>query len=222
MHAFLLVCDHEPSIQSSIDTFIKDHAILPFNTHIIEPNPTLGISQIRQLTHSLKLKPFEGGERLVIFKHIDMATLEAQNALLKLLEEPPERTYIIATTSAVGRIIDTIVSRCKIIYKPNTVKSEVDSSALQEFVKLLHASPGERIQYAIASYTTREDILSFFDRLITDASSCLRRGTTSVIPIPKAQLAGTIRKAISARTFIQRNVNFKATLDVFLLGLPKI
>jgi DNA polymerase III subunit delta' len=80
----------------------------------IEPSGDLiRISQIRDLCEILTLKPFEARIRVVILSGAQTINPEAGNALLKVLEEPPDRTVLILTAGESQDLLPTIVSRCQ-------------------------------------------------------------------------------------------------------------
>lgn len=74
---------------------------------------TLGIDQIREVTAFLKLKTSGKAavRRVVIIEDAHMMTLEAQNSLLKSLEEPPEDTRFILTVAGQRSLLPTVYSR---------------------------------------------------------------------------------------------------------------
>ena len=71
------------------------------------------IAVIRDLIQQLTIKPFEQGKRVVIIAGSDTMNMEASNALLKVLEEPPENTLLILTARQTADLLPTIVSRCQ-------------------------------------------------------------------------------------------------------------
>lgn len=75
----------------------------------------IGVGEVREQISQLGYAPFEGRYRVLIVERADKLTDEAQNALLKSLEEPPARAVIILVTSLLGALIPTVVSRCRII-----------------------------------------------------------------------------------------------------------
>ena len=82
------------------------------------------IEQIRDLGNIIALKPYEAKMRVVIISDARRMTPEAGNALLKSLEESPERTIFILTANQVSDLIPTIVSRCQHIrFNPIPLKS---------------------------------------------------------------------------------------------------
>ncbi len=74
---------------------------------------SIGIGQVRTITEKVSRQPFEGKRTLVILCEAHLATIEAQNAFLKLLEEPPASTILILVTEFTDRLLPTIRSRCQ-------------------------------------------------------------------------------------------------------------
>ena len=73
----------------------------------------IGIDQVREAQRAAVLKPYEGRWRVFIFQEAASLSQEASNALLKLLEEPPELVLLILLTGSREAIPDTILSRCQ-------------------------------------------------------------------------------------------------------------
>ncbi len=71
------------------------------------------IDQIRELCNILAMKPYEAEYRVVVIAEAHRMNIEAGNALLKMLEEPPDRTILILTAPTVADMLPTIVSRCR-------------------------------------------------------------------------------------------------------------
>ena len=76
---------------------------------------THAIETIRDLKRKLALKPWGAGYRVVVIVEVERATEEAQNALLKILEEPPSRTLFILTSVQTERVLPTVKSRCRAV-----------------------------------------------------------------------------------------------------------
>jgi len=76
----------------------------------------IAIHQIRELSEYLELSAHqEKGKRIVLIEPADSLNQSASNALLKILEEPPENTLFILVTSQTQRLIATIRSRCQLL-----------------------------------------------------------------------------------------------------------
>ncbi|KQC03365.1 MAG: hypothetical protein APR54_09510 [Candidatus Cloacimonas sp. SDB] len=77
------------------------------------------IGSIRMLEHRIHLTPNEAVKKIILVEDADMMTRQASNAFLKTLEEPPEDTVLILTTSRLNSLLPTILSRCqKIPFNP--------------------------------------------------------------------------------------------------------
>lgn len=86
------------------------------------------IAQIRELRKTLAMKPFEARLRVVIIAEAHTLNPEASNALLKVLEEPPEQTIFILVTPRAYDLLPTILSRCQLIrFNPIPVKLLADA-----------------------------------------------------------------------------------------------
>ncbi len=75
----------------------------------------IAIAQVRKLQESLPYRPYEGSHRIILVPDAHVMTEEAANALLKTLEEPPDRTHFVLTTAQPSSLLDTIRSRCQTI-----------------------------------------------------------------------------------------------------------
>jgi DNA polymerase-3 subunit delta' len=73
----------------------------------------IGVDDARSIGSFLSLTPAEGGWRVVIVDSADEMTRNAANAMLKTLEEPPERSLLLLVCHAPGRIVSTVRSRCR-------------------------------------------------------------------------------------------------------------
>lgn len=80
-----------------------------------KPN-TIGVDDIRsQINNDIIIKPYSGPKKIYIINEGEKMTVQAQNALLKTLEEPPEYALILILTANVGALLPTIQSRCVIL-----------------------------------------------------------------------------------------------------------
>ena len=94
---------------------------------IIQIKPSgafIKIDQIRDCCDTLAMKPYEARVRVVIISDAHAMNSSASNALLKMLEEPPDRSILILTACQTSDLLPTIISRCQQIrFNPVSVKS---------------------------------------------------------------------------------------------------
>lgn len=88
----------------------------PYIKTILPIKNVISIERIREVTNFIKLKATgsESIKRVIIIQDAHTMTIEAQNALLKTLEEPPLDTVLILTISDISNLLPTIISRLNI------------------------------------------------------------------------------------------------------------
>lgn len=75
----------------------------------------IAVESVRDIKNKLHSKAAEGGWRVAIVDSAEYLNATGQNALLKVLEEPPSKTLLILTTSQPGAFLPTIRSRCRMV-----------------------------------------------------------------------------------------------------------
>ena len=91
-----------------------NHPDIIFITH--EKPGTIGVDDIRrQINGDVAIKPYSGPKKIYIVSEGEKMTVQAQNALLKTLEEPPEYAVILILTDNVNTLLPTILSRCVVL-----------------------------------------------------------------------------------------------------------
>ncbi len=82
------------------------------------------INAVRQLHDFVNITTHRGGFRIILIYPAETMTTEAANALLKMLEEPPEHTLFLLVTNQLGALLPTILSRCGKLAFPLPDKAE--------------------------------------------------------------------------------------------------
>lgn len=73
---------------------------------------SIGVDKIREISKDVYIKPFEAEKKVYIIENGEIITDEAQNAMLKILEEPPEYAVFIIITISASMLLSTVLSRC--------------------------------------------------------------------------------------------------------------
>ena len=85
-----------------------------------------GVNEIRAIIEELSKAAFEGGMRAIVISNAHAMTREAQNALLKTLEEPPKGVIFLLCGNADG-MLSTIISRCALIRLGQADRCEIEN-----------------------------------------------------------------------------------------------
>lgn len=125
-------------ILQEYEEYIENKVKTPWKEYFFSKNIGIRIASIRMLEHRIHLSPNEGNYKVCLIEHADTMTTQAANAFLKTLEEPPEDTIIILTTSRQNSLLPTIISRCQQlpfypIPKSKIEKALLDSEAIEIF-----------------------------------------------------------------------------------------
>lgn len=159
------------NIQKGIDHAIaicKKNEIDILDIDINSFEKTLGIDDIRNLQKRLYLKPFKSKTKALIIAVFDRVTLEAQNSLLKVLEEPPNNTIIVLVSTNKELFLPTILSRSVLIeLKDEGLKlSEEDFKSFVNILSNLQKyEAGDRFKIAETYGKTREEANSFIEKI---------------------------------------------------------
>ncbi len=93
---------------------------------VSESGQTITIEEIRRVKNFVSLSPYAGPYKFVVINDAHLMTTEAQNALLKVLEEPSPSSILILVTANPNSLLPTIISRCQEIKFPPHPKKIVD------------------------------------------------------------------------------------------------
>jgi DNA polymerase III delta prime subunit len=130
---------------------------------------SIGIEDIKNIQGKIFLKPLRSQTKVIIIDDSQVLTIEAQNALLKVLEEPPSHTIIMLLSESKENLLPTIISRCKIIMlKEKEAKlSEEKSKEYEIFInRLPNLTIGERLKKAELLAKDKDKGIEWIEKLI--------------------------------------------------------
>ena len=90
----------------------------------------INVDEAEDVVKKLKLKSFEGGFKVMIIWMAEKMNIAAANKLLKLIEEPPEKTVFILITENEEQIINTIKSRCQALHFPVLAEQDITNALI--------------------------------------------------------------------------------------------
>lgn len=101
-----------------------------------EKPTTISVDDIReQVNNDIQIKPYSSPYKIYIIVEADMMSVQAQNALLKTIEEPPEYAVIILLTENAETLLPTIRSRC-VMLKLRNIKDQLVKKYLMEQMEI--------------------------------------------------------------------------------------
>lgn len=197
-----LVIEPEKEQWQSIVSELIQREHVPL-THVIQygVESPIKIDEVRECTQLLSVGSLE--PRCVILYAFENATLEAQNALLKTLEEKAIHTIFILFAQSIETIAPTIISRCMTSLSHEYVRESTDDS----LVLATRATMFTDKKYEIRS---REGAINFFDAHVLWYKKNL---------IQHTGYAAQLRKAITYRYLvIHNNLQPQLAVDCFILS----
>lgn len=175
----------------------------------IEADSKLGIEQARIIKEYFSLKPYQSRGRGVILEDATDLTLDAQNALLKTLEELPQNALFILGADSDSKFLPTVLSRCQIVRMSkapaDAVKSDNQQISGSEVERLLAASITERFEYV----EKLKDKNQLLQALLTYFHKKLPKN------------AQFTKKLLETERWSKQNVNIRAILEYLMLVMPK-
>ncbi|MEK7532929.1 MAG: hypothetical protein AAB542_00685 [Patescibacteria group bacterium] len=184
---------------------------------------SIGIADIRVFIKKLAFTPHEGSHIAGIIENSEKLSIEAQQALLKTLEEPPIHAYIIMGIPNTALLLPTIISRCMCVNLQDTV-AQYTPEQFQKNAAQLHtlitASPGKRVAILSTLGTTKEDLGHWIDEAIGTLRNEILEHPNSADNQPTKKRAHLVHALIETRKYRENNVNLLLLLERAFLTLP--
>lgn len=209
------------------------------NSLILSPSPdhltiepetdtsSIGIEQIRGLKTWATLKPFQTTFKVVLIKKAQNLTVEAQNAMLKLLEEPPEATVIVLTVDDAKNLLSTVVSRCTQIFNshPPAGGSIFNEFPIFNSKKTFRSSPPPSSPYLSPNLIDRfqfaEELAGQGRETATQTLSDWIKNLHNKLHQEKnpSQITQTIKDIEATRRAVLKNANARLALENLMLKI---
>lgn len=174
--------------------------------YIINDQTGWGIAEIRKIASFLSQKPYSHSSKLVIIYEAHKLNTEAQNSLLKTLEEPGDNNYLILTSTSPSALLPTILSRCQIIHLNSGQKSQFTGD-------LLVISPNIKENLLLAETLAKDK-----DSVLPYLQNQLGLYQQKLLNDPDTKNVLIIKKIIKAIQMVKANVDPKSALDYLFLS----
>ena len=125
----------------------------------------IGVEEAHEIVKSLTLKSYEGGYKVMLIWMAEKMNTPCANKLLKLIEEPPNKTVFILIAEDEEQIISTIKSRCQILHFPPLAEGVIKEALIKNYnlelsvaTKIAHQVNGNYNKACDLVYQDSEDI----------------------------------------------------------------
>lgn len=216
MQSLIIVGDREKTKEKILEIALKEK-ISNFDIQIIETEKALGIPDVRLLQKKIFLTPVKGDKKIIAIEAFFGATNEAQNALLKVFEEPPSSTIMILAVNSTDFILPTIISRCNLIMlskKASLTESESDKYA-DILKQIVNDRVGKGFLYAQNFGKNKEEATIFLENLIVSAHRMLEKEDRELNQQKLRKILKQIQK--SYNLIKTTNVNIRFALENLFL-----
>jgi DNA polymerase-3 subunit delta' len=185
------------------------------------------IGQIRALQGALRLRTADGGRRVAVIADAEWLNQEAQNALLRLLEEPPPGTLIVLVARSSAGLLATVRSRCqRVAFRPAPAAPE-DDPERRELVARLEglrsASLPALLDWAEEYRGARSEVQESVERLLDTGADWLRSQVAAKVKSagadPGPELKAHAVLSACRKSLVQRNANPQMVVERALLAL---
>ena len=105
-----------------------------------KPRREIYVEQVREIVDSAHILPNEAAKKVYVIKDADAMNVSAQNALLKLLEEPPDFVALLLLCENIDALLETVRSRCAVVRSAGPDELEPDPAAVESALRYLSAA----------------------------------------------------------------------------------
>lgn len=222
MTSFIIVAPHTELQEEKLMELCTEFRIDTLDRVYItsDKETSLGIEIIKKLQEKIFLKPFKGNDKAIIISQAGLLTIPAQNALLKLLEEPPAHTFIFLLSPTQEVFLPTIISRCQLIDIKATAQAFSDDEkkkVQQEFKSWAHQSPGDALKQAEIIAKDKDKALQTLEKFIAIGESVLNDNIENRMDM--LEMAFTLKQLQKTYTTLKAtNTNSRLALENLFLS----
>lgn len=189
-----------------------------------EGKATIGVEQVRELREDMFLSATESEYKIYVFDDADKLTPQAQNALLKVLEEPPERVLILLLCESPDRLLGTIKSRAPAIRMERLSPDELDAYLKENSMEATSLCRRDEARYRELLYSADGVIGQALELLddkhlkeISRTRECVGRVLAA---LPRTATYATRYEAISSMP--QKRIEFSETAELVIAALADL
>ncbi len=210
MHPQIIQLTVHQDPQEVIDLILTKHSNNQYNLMTVSPSgSSITIDQIRELRREIQL--LGSTDRVIAFYSFEKATLEAQNAMLKVLEELSTKHFFLLFTSNIDALLPTVRSRCSLNRSYVVRESVGGNPEIAEMISAVRkGKAAEEMAKGCLQPGSLDDARALFKNIIYELRSSARRGD-----IWSQQ---SIKKALELLALSEsNNLNAQLSVDLWVL-----
>ncbi len=224
MNTFLLtggdLASRQNEIEKTISHLTSSFLFGPTNPDLfildLPEESSIGIEQIREVTRFASIKPYSHTHKIVVINDSSRLTPQAQNALLKLLEEPPLFLLIFLASPTDQDLLPTVLSRCLHI-NLGQLTPTLSKEQITHFQDLINNIINEPFPAAVEICEQHSKDAKSAAEFCQSAVIALEKNLA--LPATSINSAKYIRIIQKSLKFLEANVNPKLTMDNLILSL---
>ncbi len=171
----------------------------------------LGVEQAKVIREFVSLKPYQASQRAVVIIDAGNMTIDAQNSLLKSLEEPAADNLFVMGLPSEDSLLPTILSRCQIRHLKSSTEQQVTKkdSAHAKKIEEIMAAPTEKRFQIVEKIDDKKEFLK----------SLIAYSREKALANPSPQQTQLLKDLIQAEKWARQNVNMRAVLEYLMLRI---
>lgn len=221
MIARLLISPSFDTLKEEITKFLAPHLTGGNSDYQKHPDllyftadSKLGIEQARKIKKHFALKPYSAKGRMVVLEDASALTIDAQNTLLKTLEELPTEAILILGASSDVNFLPTVLSRCQVIRLKETDYNLNGDDYSKDLERMISSSIEERFEY-VEKLKNKEGLLHFM------AQYFRQQLYTPTLSLTRLDAKNFLQELLQAEKWANQNVNIRAILEYLMLVMPE-
>jgi len=178
-----------------------------------EDEKSISIAQTREGIRFMDERPFSYTKKFLIILDSEKLTTQAQNSLLKTLEEPPSFALILLSSKTQNSLLETIVSRCRMVPIKKTW-GLIDVESANSFSKILKMNLGKRLEWAGEfAKEEKETVLELLECWVDEARDLMIKDPKDENSLRNIKRIMEIKKDLE-----DSNVNQRLSLEALVIS----
>ena len=184
-----------------------------------KPKRDITVDSVRRMSADAWVRPQDADKRVFIIREAHLMNVQAQNAALKIIEEPPHYAVFILGANSPEELLPTIRSRCSLVYIGGE-RQMVESELATEFLGLVfEGSESALCAFLTSCEACNSEQISDMLTVVSEGLCAVLRGEGSLADKRKA--ANVIEVCRKGQEFLQMNVSVKHVLGMLAASQRK-